>query len=222
MKLIEKDASIDLRRKGYAINAIAKELGVAKSSVSLWVRNIQLTERQVNKLKLSPFTNIAIERRRESRLKNENRKRQESISSAQSEVPILDAKNLWLMGVMLYWAEGGKTQRMVRFSNGDPEMIKIMIKFFKIVCEVPNTKLRGYIHIHDSLDHKAAEEYWSNISGIPISQFFKTYRKPNKSSLNNKNTLPYGVLDIYVLDVKLFYKISGWAKGIFDNSKLIS
>ena len=221
MKLNERNHAIELRRKGYAINAIAQEIGVAKSSISRWVRDIQLTAKQSDKLRLAPFTDSAVEHRRAARLKNELQKRQNVISTAKTEIPSIDITNLWLMGVMLYWAEGGKTQRLVRFSNGDPEMIKIMIKFFKDVCLVPDNKLRGYIHIHQNLDYQAAEVYWSDTSGIPLGQFFKTYRKPNKSSQNKKNTLPYGVMDIYVLDTTLFNKISGWAAGIFENSKQI-
>ena len=56
---------------------------------------------------------------------------------------------------MLYWAEGGKTRKgMVRFSNSDPEMIKIMMAFFRKVCNAPKEKFRGYIHIHPHLNHK--------------------------------------------------------------------
>ncbi len=218
MKLDEKNKAIELRCKGYAINKIASEIGVAKSSVSLWVRNVELTDEQTRNLKSLPFTTSAIENRRSSRLKNELEKRQHVISLAKSEITNIDNHNLWLIGVMLYWAEGGKTQRMVRFSNGDPKMIKIIMRFFKLICKVPAKKFRGHIHIHQSLDSNAAESYWSEISGIPLNQFFKTYRKPNKSSQNKKDTLPNGVLDVYVLDTQLFYKIQGWAEGIFEES----
>ena len=221
MKLDEKNSAIELRKKGYAINKIAKEVGVSKSSISIWVRNVELSKEHIENLKLSPFTSQAIESRRSTRLSNELKKRNNSIALAKNEIPTIDKASLWLIGVMLYWAEGGKTQRIVRFSNGDPEMIKIMIKFFKIICRVPNAKLRGYIHIHEGLDYKSAEKYWSDISEIPLNQFYKTYRKQNKSSKNMKNSLPFGVMDIYILDVALFNKISGWASGIFERSKQI-
>ena len=91
------------------------------------------------------------------------------------------------------------------------------MQFFRIVCEVPEYKFRGYIHIHPHLDHLAAEQYWSDVCGIPRDQFFKTYRKPNKSSQSKRDTLPNGVLDVYVLDTKLFFIITGWAQGIFDS-----
>lgn len=89
------------------------------------------------------------------------------------------------------------------------------MRFFSIVCKVPDAKFRGYIHIHPHLNYRQAERYWSDVSGIPLEQFFKTYRKPNKSSQSKKNSLPFGVMDIYVLDSKLFLQICGWAKGIF-------
>lgn len=221
MKLDEKTKAINLRKKGYAINRIAQEVNVAKSSVSLWVRDVKLTKSQVHQLNALPFTNSAIEKRRCSRLKNELAKRNGLILKAKSEIPEINYHELWLIGTMLYWAEGGKTQRMVRFSNGDPEMIKVIMKYFDIVCGVKKEKIRGYIHIHEGLDADKSKKYWSSISKIPKGQFFKTYQKPLKSSLNKKHSLPFGVLDIYVLDTALFYKISGWARGIFEKSRNI-
>lgn len=215
MKAIEKGAAIKLRREGLSLKEIGERLGVAKSSVSLWVRDIELTQNQKDHLQEKGFYREAVEHRRASRLANEERRRQDTILTAKKDISAITDKQLHLMGVMLYWAEGGKTKRLVRFSNGDPEMIKIMMVFFRKSCGVPERKFRGYIHIHPTLDHLVAEEYWSLISGIPLTQFFKTYRKPNNSSRGKKNTLPYGTFDIYVLDAQLFLKITGWARGIF-------
>ncbi len=205
-----------MRNNGFSMNEIAKRLNVAKSSVSLWVRYIKLQPKQIENLSKKGFQIKVIEKRRKTRLKNEEAKRQVVIDKAQKQVTKLSEKELWLIGVMLYWAEGGKTQRgLVRFSNGDPEMIKIMMAFFRKVCQVPEEKFRGYIHIHPHLDHKKAEKYWASITGVSLNQFFKTYRKINISSKNKKDSLPFGVFDIYICDTELFLKISGWAKGIF-------
>lgn len=215
MKLDEKHAARKLRESGHSIKEISRELNVAKSSVSIWVRDIRLTNVQQEKLTKNSHTYATVEKRRLARLTNESKKREAIITAAEKTIPKIKHKDLWLMGTMLYWAEGDKTQRMVRFSNGDPEMIKIMMAFFRQVCGVPEDKFRGYIHIHHKLEHTAAEKYWSEITQVPDTQFFKTYRKPNKSSQNKKDSLPNGVLDIYVLDTTLFLKITGWARGIF-------
>lgn len=217
MKIDERRRARVLRQQGYSINEISAVLGVAKSSVSIWVRDIQLAPDQFTKLSARPYTLEAVEKRRTSRLRNEDNKRTSQINIAERSIRKISKKELLLIGTMLYWAEGGKTQRMVRFSNGDPRMIKIMMEYFRRVCDVPENKFRGYIHIHPHLDYIAAEKYWSDVTSIPLTQFFKTYRKPNISSLGKKNTLPYGVMDIYVMDTAVFYKITGWAQGVFSS-----
>ena len=217
MKKIERDKAIQLRLEGYSLNEIKDELTVAKSSVSRWVRNVELTEAQEIRLKERGFYREAIEKRRTSRLANEKVKRDLVINAAQNSIKRISKKQLWLMGIMLYWAEGGKTQRMVRFANSDPEMIKIMMVFFREICGVPETKFRGHLHIHPHLDYKKAEKYWSHVSGIPRRQMYKTYRIPPKSSQNKKDSLPNGTFDVYVMSTELFLKITGWARGIFSS-----
>jgi len=198
MKNIEKQKALELRRNGYSFGEITQELGVAKSSVSLWVRDIKLTKEQKLLLRSKHNNSEVIERRRATRLKNERIKREAIIIEAQRTVTNLTLKELFIAGVMLYWAEGGKTQSVVRFSNGDPEMIKIMMVFFKKICRVPQEKFHGYIHIHPHLDNKLAEVYWSKVSGIGLEKFYKTYRKVNPSSKNKRKSLPYGTFDIYI------------------------
>lgn len=208
------DEAIRLRQQGVSIAYIAKEIGAAKSSVSVWTKHVLLTADQKLKLQRNSHSNEAIEKRRSSRLLGEMRKRDAAITLARESVGGLSHRELWLVGTALYWAEGGKTQRMVRFSNGDPTMIVFMMKYFRKVCNVPEEKFTGHIHIHESLNARAAEEYWSKISGIPQQKFYKTFNKKNVSSKGKRKTLPYGVFDIYVLDVKLFLKIQGWIEGI--------
>ncbi len=204
-----------LRAQGYSLNGICKELNAAKGSVSVWVRDIKLTPAQQQTILQS--RRGAIERGRLTRLKNENARRQIIIDTAQKQIKNISSKELWLIGVMLYWAEGGKTNRgLVRFSNSDPEMIKLMMKFFRKICKVPEAKFRGYIHIHPHLDYRAAEHYWSGLTDIPLKQFFKTYRKMNKASKQKRDTLPFGTMDVYICSTELFLKIQGWTKGIYN------
>ncbi len=220
MKASEMKSAIKMREAGSSINEISQHLGVSKSSVSTWVRNVTLSDEQRSMLIHKGFSKSAIEKRRQSRLKSEAEKRELVISVAERQIQELTLEKLLLIGTMLYWAEGGKTKRMVRFSNGDPRMIEIMMVFFRKVCKVPEHKFRGYIHIHPHLDSKAAEQYWSRVSDIPLSQFYKTYNKKNVSSKNKRHSLPYGVFDIYILDAHLFDTITGWARGIFRISQI--
>jgi len=216
MKEQEKNFAIELRKKGWSMGEIARKINVSKGSVSLWVGKIHLTSQQRKTLSLKGHTKEAIENRRTSRLKNEHAKREVVVNAARSQIKKISEKELWLLGVMLYWAEGRKTGRgMVQFSNSDPEMIKIMMAFFRKICRVPEGKFRGAIHIHPHLDHKKAEKYWSGITGIPLSQFYKTYRKMNVASKHKRDNLPLGTFDIYICSTELFLTIFGWVQGVF-------
>ena len=173
MKHIEQQKARELRSQGYSIKEISRILNVAKSSASIWVRDVELSEQQKLVLQEKGHYSDVVDRRRRARLDNEMQKREVIIQSAQTTVGSISIKDLRLIGIMLYWAERGKTQRMVRFANGDPEMIKIMMAFFSIVCNVPREKFRAHVHIHTHLDYKRAEGYWSDVSDIGLSQFYK-------------------------------------------------
>ena len=216
MKVEEKKEAIRLRKEGWSIKDINKKLRVSKSSVSFWVREIELTPKQKLELSKKGIRKEVIEKRRITRLKNENARRQIIIDQAKKEIKHLSLRDLFLIGTALYWAEGGKTKGIVRFSNSDPKIIQIIMRFFKEVCEISPCKFKGHIHIHPHLDCKKAEKYWSNISGIPLAQFYKSYQKPNKSSQNKKDSLPYGTFDIYICSTELLLKLKGWAEKIHE------
>lgn len=219
MKKEEKIQAKKLRHCGYSINEIRKKLNVAKSSVSLWVRDIELTEKQQQKLSERGIKKAVIEQRRKTRLTNENNRRQKIVDSAQKQISKLSKQELWLTGTALYWAEGSKTSRgIVSFSNSDPNMIKLMMIYFRKICKVPEEKFRGYLHIHPHLNYKKAERYWSSLTNISQKQFFKTHRIISKASQQKKDTLPCGTFNIYVCNTELFLKIQGWIQGIYKKT----
>jgi len=215
MKSKEKVLARRLRINGFSINEIKNKLGVAKSSVSVWVRDIVVSKEHQEKLSLRGKSTVDIEKRRQTRLCREKARRQIIINRAMDEIKKISQQELKLIGTMLYWGEGGKTNRgVVQFSNSDPGMILIMMRFFREICAVPDLKFRGYLHIHPHLDYQKAEKYWSDISGIPLTQFYKTYRKMNVASKHKRDNIPLGTFDIYICNTELFLKIQGWTEGV--------
>ncbi|MDD4804616.1 MAG: helix-turn-helix domain containing protein [Candidatus Pacebacteria bacterium] len=215
MKYNEKQRAITLRKTGQSIKEIARNLGVSKSSVSDWVRKIILTKKQQKMLALRGHSAVVVEKRRTTRLSNELIKRESFISLAEKDINKISNNELKIIGAMLYWAEGRKRgHRMVSFSNSDPSMIKVIMRFFREVCNVPESKFRGHIHLHSHLNVNSAIKYWSMITKIPPQQFYKTYCVPSISSKGKMDSLPNGTLDIHVCNVELFLKIMGWIRGI--------
>ncbi len=215
MKKKEQTKAIELRKKGLSIGEIAKKLEVAKSSVSVWVREVVLTKNQLDNLEANKNSFEVIERRRSKRLSNEKEKRQVIMDAAAKEIKTISRKDLQMIGLCLYLGEGAKTQRgAVKLANSDPDVIKIMMKYFREVCLVPEKKFRAHIHTYSHLSVEKAESYWSKVTGIPRGQFFKTYSNPSVASLGKKDSTPYGTVDLTVCDTKLFLSIMGQIEKI--------
>lgn len=55
MKRDEKEKAITLRKQGLSVNKIAKEVGVSKSTVSLWVKSVKISDKQKKQLRKRTF-----------------------------------------------------------------------------------------------------------------------------------------------------------------------
>ena len=217
MRTKERQHARELRKRGLSIRKIALKINCAKSSVSEWVRDIPLSPDQKARLKSNQD---------KGRVKAANHPnspkikwikiRKDIADSAEKEIPTrCPDSTLKMLGSALYWAEGYKrVVNMVSFSNSDPHMIALMMRFFRNICNVPEYKFRGAINIHPHLDRNKAITFWSKVSGIPINQFHKTQIAISRASKQKRDTLPLGTFKIIISDVRLKSKIDGWIKGI--------
>lgn len=121
-------------------------------------------------------------------------------------------KQLKIAGIMLYWAEGNKetkTNFTIDFSNSDPEMIKVFLKFLRKICGVDENRLRVLIYCYANQNIEFLKKYWQKITKIPSKQFIKPYVR--KDFLPQKSgKMKYGLAHIRYSDKKLFLKIQEW------------
>ena len=217
MKAAERKEACQLRRKGCSLSEIVAKLGCSKASVSKWVRDIPLTESQIENLRRKQDRARAKAANHPHSARQVWQKIRNDIENASfAEIASqYDSYLLKILGSALYWAEGYKRSRnMVVFSNSDPEMIKLMMRFFRQVCGVPEEKFRGCVQLHSHLDGRAALHFWSQTSGISLRQFHKLQTPLNRASKNKRDTLPRGTFRIIISDTRLQSKIKGWIEGI--------
>lgn len=212
MKLKDKFKAIELRKKGLSYKSILSRLEVSKSTLSLWLRDIELTPVQIKNLLTSQEKGryVAAQKKKLDRVK----RTKEIVDSARSELPLLVENPLFIAGLCLYWAEGAKNPtESVKFANSDETMILFMMKWFREVCLVPDSKFRVHLHIHDLHVKKDVGQYWSELVNIPLGQFYKPYIK-HTSLGQRRNILYNGTCSITISDKKLFRKILGWKVGL--------
>jgi hypothetical protein len=211
-----RDQARELRTQGRSYNEIAAELGVSKSSVSLWVRDIPCPER---------FAYVHSERRLEGLRKyNEVRaahQRAETTAAA-AEIGELTDREVLIAGAIAYWCEGSKSKSYRRssdrviFTNSDPGLVHFFLRFLDVVG-VQRTDLAFRVHIHESADVEAAQRFWEEVTGAPRDQFGRPTLKHHnpKTTRGNVGESYRGCLRI---DVRrsgaLYRRIEGWASGV--------
>ncbi|HCR35882.1 hypothetical protein A2130_04785 [Candidatus Woesebacteria bacterium GWC2_33_12] len=217
---LEKIEAIKLRKQGLSIKFIAKKINVSVSSVSTWVRDVVLTKDQFDKLaenarnpyygnrlkyinKIKKLTNQKIDR-----LKKEGIK----------DVGSLSKRELFLVGVALYWGEGFKKDSQVGFANSDPKMIKLFLKWLDKCFRygVNDFSVRVTLNISHADRINEVQNYWSKEVEIPISNFRKPFYQNVKWQKVYEHPNEYfGVLRVKVLKSKDFLrKIYGFIEGL--------
>ncbi|PZT72220.1 MULTISPECIES: hypothetical protein [unclassified Streptomyces] len=207
----------ELRLEGKTYDQIQLELGCSKSSISLWVRDLPKPPRR------SPAEASAIARRGwEATLERREAERQRTKRDAVAEIGTMTERELFVLGVGLYWAEGTKAkphrrQERVTFINSDPHMIRVFLAWLRLL-KVPSEHLRFHVHIHESADVPGAERFWREEVG-PSGSFGKTSLKKHNPTTTRKNTgeLYRGCLVVRVnKSAALYRRIEGWWYGIVD------
>lgn len=225
MKKTEKDKAIALRKEGKTYNEILKEISVAKSTLSLWLREVGLSKSQVQRI---------TEKKRVSQLKGAKARRDERVRSSneifeqsENEVGIISPRELWLMGTMLYWAEGGKEKEWriggrIQFGNTDPFMMKMFVSWLLTTFDITPNDLVFDIYIHKNSEYRIKEvkSFWKEALGYSLKGISNVYYKKHKPKTNRKNigNVYNGVLRVTVrASTNKLRQITGWTRGVYKN-----
>jgi hypothetical protein len=210
-KIQLKDKVRILRKQGLSYREILQKVPVAKSSVSIWCRDIKLTTKQQNRLmnKWRAF----VGRGPKATAKRRKKEIQCIKRSAKTEIQRLTPYTFKIGGAILYWAEGSKNGSVV-ISNSDPRLIKFMVDWFEKIHKISPKKLKARLNIHKNQNDIKIKKYWSRITRIPLKNFGKSYIKPEGTG-HRKNILHNGVIRIGVGNENLRYRIMGWIERLY-------
>ena len=167
-KVVEQARARQLRADGWTLRDIAAELGVSRSSVSVWVRDVPFVPtargpyhgpRKPHPAHLRKLAEI-------EHCRNE----------AEDEIGELSPRDLMMFALALYAGEGAKTDGQVRFANTDPSLVRLFLGWLRSGFDIDEGRLRVALYLHADLDLHEAERFWSRATSIPLEQFTKPYR----------------------------------------------
>jgi len=201
--LVEKHSkALELRKLGWSYTAIKNKINVSKSSLSLWLHDFPLTEKQIQK-----FSLLARERRIEHFRETFRYKRQFSLNKAYDiqkvKIGRLCQREIYLMGLMLYWGEGLKATRgTISFANTNPAMIRMAI-YWLIKCNgLKRSKLRVKLHLYSDMNIVNETNYWVRELNLPLTQFKKPYIKESRFGNLTQKGFGHGTCDLGLCDTK--------------------
>lgn len=213
---------------GKSYSEITKLLGIPKATLSDWFKEIELPEKAKERLAQRAYqksmTAILKHNNAQTHIAQQNARN--TRNCARSEIVNLTNKDLLMLGVSLYWAEGYKrpkiengkikTHHPVSLSNSDPGLVKIFLRFLREICSVNEEKIKGEIRIYEHHNEAYLLNFWSQTTNIPFGRLktFKNGVSISSQRLRPYNILPYGTIQIRVNSTQLYHKIMGWIEGL--------
>lgn len=217
---LKKERALQLRKEGYSLKEIAKRVRVVKSTVSLWVRNVDLDDRAKTRLltKISVGQLVGGESRRrkvQRIMKLHYREASRALHGLR-----LDDVSSKLLCAMIYWCEGGKNHYQgIRFTNSDPKLIRTFLFLLRKSFKADERKFRACIYLHAYHDAAAQLDFWSKITNIKKAQFIKPYQKANTGKRIREGY--QGCVSIYYHSNDLARQLLIFAKAFFSRAEYI-
>jgi transposase-like protein len=212
----------ELRAQGMDYEEIATALGVAKGSVSHWVRDLPRPAR-LSYAECRKRSAEGTQRYWEAERGVREARRASERAAAAGEIGDLTDRELLVAGAIAYWCEGAKSKphrryERVVFTNSDPSLIRFFLRFLD-VTGTPPADLSFRICIHENADAESAQRFWLEITGARRDQFLTPTLKRHNPKTVRKNVGEdyHGCLRIDVnRSSDLYRKIEGWADEIMS------
>ncbi len=215
-RIKDKEKAIQLRLKGMSYSQIKIELGVNKSTLSGWLKDMPLSDQQ--------FRDLGVIERRVESYKETCRKRKQNIlkdiyDAEKKAILPLSKRDLFIAGLFLYWGEGGKTsQGSLTLSNTNPGMIRFFIYWVVNSCNLSKERIKIRMHFYKDMDIEEETKFWVAHTGIRREQFSKPYIKDsNKSGITYKTGFGHGTCNVYIGNAILAKRVLMGLKGLEDS-----
>jgi Homeodomain-like domain len=216
VKTRERELARAMRREeGRSIKEIACLLGVSRSSVSHWVKDVELSREQHDALLRR---NPAHNRQRVGQAIWSAQCRERRLHwQAEGREMARRGNAFHAAGCMLYWAEGSKSRNQARICNADPEIVRFFAEFLRKFFNLPDEQFRVACYLYaDHIDRQREVEYfWLSTLRLPATclgtSIVNVYSRASKRK--RINMLPHGTCRLTVSSTRVVQHIYGAIQG---------
>ncbi len=225
MKTELRQKAIDMRIKDEAsYSKIKEKLGVPKSTLSYWLREYPLSNKRIYELRKEGWSKgeASREKYRNAMREKKDMKRNCIYQQQKQNLKNLSKDSLYVAGLMLYSAEGGKKDLYrITLANTDPAIILFFIKWLGMFFDIDIVKLRFQLHLYENMDIVEEEKFWKDVlGGIEKSQFYKTQiRVLKKGSFTYEGSHRHGTCSVFVSNGDKKMKLVESIRAFYDLHK---
>lgn len=212
-----------LRSQGWSLGEINLKMKIPKNTLSGWVKDIQLTEKQRKRIKQKEIALAAMGRAVAAKLLREKMEKwkegiRENVKHFE-KLPLKKAEIRKLICGLLYLCEGAKypASRYLHFGNSDSKIIYFFINLLRKTYNIDEDKLRFSIGYRYDQNYEELKNYWSNLTGIPRSRCLNA--KPDMRTKGKPTLRKYyrGVCRIIYYNTSLQFELQSIGEAIIKN-----
>ena len=175
-----KPEAIKLRKEGRSLPYIHSHLGIPKSTLSSWLKDIKLTSAQ--KKKLENNWKQALIKARGKAITWHNEAKAKRIEASENEGRIvlnnIDYNNKHITELalaLLYLGEGTKAQVETGMGSSDPLILKFFVNCLRTIYKISEEKIKCELHLRADQNPNEMLEFWSQELCVSKLNFRKPY-----------------------------------------------
>jgi hypothetical protein len=185
----ERRTARRLRTGGATYDEIAAVLDVSKASLSLWLRDLpvpdRIRQRRADHLRRLRGRGAASTRR----IARDRMCARQDI--ARRTLSQLSQRELFMVGLALYWSEGSKDKPWrrhgrVRLTNSDADLLAVFLAWLELLG-VPASECTFWLNIHETADAADQERWWQERLALPASLFRRPVLKRHNPRTVRRN-----------------------------------
>ena len=200
------EQAVQLRKRGFTLQEIAKVCDVSKSTVSKWLKNSPISAEvtKQNKRRAGQENAKRLRLVNKARATERAARYQEIERSAQTEFKHYKNDPLFIAGLMLYLTQGD--ERTIRLASTDITAHVIFVRFVREYLGLETKQIRLQLVLYPSHTEATCMKKWSKALSLPYQQFHRTQIIQS----TQKKPLHFGVGNTIIGSTGLKRKIVTW------------
>ncbi len=165
-----------MRNQGDSIRDIETALGVPRSTLSGWLKDVVLSSSQKKKLSTRNLEGLAKARVRAAEAHRDMKSQRlafarKAVASTLESLAVEDTAVIEIALAMLYFGEGSKTKQGLRLGNSDPRILRFYIHALNKIYGLSLESFYFALHLRADQDFEKERIFWSDALDMPLSSF---------------------------------------------------